>query len=80
MLVEAETLDLREVDVGELWRHIVGGETDDGVVLLVVDFVEHDGCLGGVNVHLGLHGSELPVDAWLGLSRKVHLVFPDIGD
>lgn len=80
MLVEAETLDLREVDVGELWCHVVGREADYWVVLLVEDFVEDDGCLGGINVHLALHWSELPVDAGLGLTGEVDLVFPDVGD
>jgi hypothetical protein len=54
LLVEAETLDFREIQAGELGGDVVGRETYDRVVFFIVDFVEHDGRLGGVHVHLGL--------------------------
>jgi hypothetical protein len=50
--------------------------TYDGLVGLVVGFVEHESWLAGVHSDHVLDGLEAPVQVWLGLSFEYHVELP----
>lgn len=74
MLVKAETLNFREVNVGLLRGNVVSGESNNGFILFIVEPEEYDSSLRRPNDNLLFNGLEFPIDSRFRLPFKLDFI------